>query len=166
MTKTVFVGIPYFEISCVAEFGNSTAAFFASPTNYSEKWASIPMDYGWSYSDGNQNVVVGYYPNASFADIQTVITFPHSGYYTISMKAILNDCYIPVATMQYYCPPNMRLAYFISPNGDGINDVWEIIDTTKPDIETPKDKNQKTLVYNVTIFNSEGHIVYWKDKYM
>lgn len=56
--------------------------------------------------------------------------------------------------------------YFLSPNGDGINDTWEITATKKSGSLKTENKYQKVPVYNVTIFNSKGNIVYQKDNYM
>lgn len=59
--------------------------------------------------------------------------------------------------------------YFLSPNGDGLNDTWEISLASKYLKDASLSSKQtvlKSLGYNVAIFNSQGAMVYQKENYM
>ncbi len=55
------------------------------------------------------------------------------------------------------------LIFLLTPNGDGVNDTFEITETAKP---TTYSTSTTDRVYNLTIFNNEGNVVYEKDNYM
>ncbi len=64
-----------------------------------------------------------------------------------------------------YCP-NIY-SYLLTPNGDGLNDTFEIDLQEQEKKQQQIYRNSKAIpVFNLTIFNKNGMLVYQKDSYM
>lgn len=110
-----------------------------------------------SYIDSDHSSVILTPINQDFkALIRAHNTCGTSGWFTILSGAINGD------------NPPWNAYYLITPNGDGFNDTWEIGTTEKPEGETTALRSSETYVpvYNITIFNSQGAMVYKKKNYM
>lgn len=101
------------------------------------------------------------------------IRFREPGRYKITLEINLCLCENKSRSFDIFVDVLKRYGegeyYFLSPNGDGLNDTWEISRARKYLKAASLSSKQmvlESLGHNVAIFNSQGAMIYQKENYM
>ncbi len=138
--------------------------FFLNPLNLEYEWRIKYGSQDWSLEDYYADFFP-YGPHNS-AVVKYINEEAIPSYDPIFEVRVSNDCgcseWKELSNFYTKSCEDWDLDYFLSPNGDGVNDTFEIVQKR----QIFNRSSTSTPIFNLTIFNKNGEVVYQKENYM